>query len=279
MMLEHDADFHTFLERLGQAIVRIVIHQRTGIDPHPAVSFDDHLAEVTHQLAALICGEVLGHTMFGHLRNLLLGAGWVEIGKRHDGRIRGHAYGLKKKAIPLIDRVGVFPTLHEAGDGDLKTGLIQPAQGGQGLAEIALASEAIVRLLVRVIQTDAKAERMGFILQGQDLVQPIHQRLGPVGQDQAGAMLQGMGQNRHHVGIHEGLAAGKGEFFNTQFHRFVHKRQHVLGGEKLDPSVAGLGAFQAKRTAQIAIRAGVKPTLFAASSSIFWMAKPECNRT
>jgi hypothetical protein len=260
VMSKHHPNRHGVGQRAAQIVVGIVIHQRTGVNPHPAVLFHDHLAEVAHERVSAVGCLILGHAVsadVGHARGVA--ARLVEIGEGHKIEVFRESHSAELRSKSRFYRGGVFVGLHMARDGNSETGLLQSRQGVQRQGKVSFTTAGIVKRRVGFVEADTEADGIGSVAQCQYLVPSFGHGLRSVGQDHAGPMRQTIVQDFEDVFVDEWLTACEGKLFHAEPHCLINKGSNFTGSHLLQAMFARPGTLQAKGAREVACGTGVKP--------------------
>src|SRR5690348_6005848 len=109
----------------------------------------------------------------------------------------------------------------------MKAYLMQFLQACQRTGEHSLAAPGVMPGGVRIIQANAKTQRACQISQWLQLLDTPDQRLGRIGQHQAGPVLQRVIENTYEVLIDERLASSEGKLFHPKSECFIDKRNGI----------------------------------------------------
>ena len=164
-------------QRAGQIIVRIVIHQRAGIDPHPPLLLHDHPAEGAHEPRTALLGVIGAHAVLCNLRCLHR----AEVRKTHNGDVGRQSRRVDERPEGRIDRRDILVCVASTCDRDMKSRAMQVAQRLECLRKHALPAQRIVLFRGGIVETHPKRQRMRLPTQGDQLIQSIHQRLRAIG--------------------------------------------------------------------------------------------------
>src|SRR5688500_16723299 len=90
-------------------------------------------------------------------------------------------------------------------------------------SEHAFAAAGVMARRVWVIKADAESQRIRTVKQGFHLMEALYQRLGRIGQHQAGLVQQRVIENAYYILVDERFTPGEGKLFDAKAERLVHK--------------------------------------------------------
>lgn len=259
MVLQHHTHSHGLGKGGAQIVIPVVIHQRACVYTCASVLLDDHPAVAAHERSPRRFILVRRHARLGNMWNLGHSSRRHKIGKRYNVKVRGQTSGLQVWAIRCIDSLSVFAGYLLTCNGHGKALRMQMGQGLQHQIESPLPTSCVVLRGIRMVEADTENQGMGLLPQVDHLAHATKQWLGTIGQDEAGTVAQGSGQNGYQITIHKGLAAGERKLLYAQGQGLFDKGMGFSIRDLFDALIPGLRALQTEGAAEIAEGARMKP--------------------
>ncbi len=201
------------------------------------------------------------HAVLGNVWNVGVAAWREKIGERNDCRVLRQSMLAEQRAEFVGDGITVFARIHLPSEGNFKTSTIEFAHTLPGFLKTPAATTGIVSRRIGIVDTDAEGDWVRLRGQRLDLPQSLEDRLGAVGQNQAGFQCRRVAQNVDEVFDDERFATGKRELLYADRGGFVEQRPGVVKRNPVEASISWFRALQTERACEITRRAGMEPQL------------------